>query len=330
MADSRQLEMLKKGAKAWNRWRVRGAVKPDLVRADLVAASIGPAELRGADLECANLFGADLIGADLSGANLKAANLGGACLREAKLVGADLSWANLSGTSLLGADLSGACLRHSRLVGTDLRNATLCECQIYGISAWNIKLDEKTIQSNLTITPQTQAIIQVDNLEVAQFIYLILNNQKLREVIDTITSKVVLILGNFAPERKPSLDAVREALRKRGYLPVLFDFEEPKSRDLDETVSTLAHMARFIFADITDPRSVPHELRGIVPTLSVPVQTLILASQNHYAMVEGLYKYRWFLEIFRYDDLKNLITSLNTLIDGAEARVKEMAALINK
>ena len=45
----------------------------------------------------------------------------------------------------------------------------------------------------------------MDDLEIAQFIYLLLNNQKIRHVIDTITSKIVLILGRFTPERKAVL-----------------------------------------------------------------------------------------------------------------------------
>ena len=39
--------------------------------------------------------------------------------------------------------------------------------------------------------------------------------EKIREVIDTITSKVVLILGRFTGERKAVLDALRDELRKR-------------------------------------------------------------------------------------------------------------------
>lgn len=72
---------------------------------------------------------------------------------------------------------------------------------IYGISAWNVQLDG-TIQSSLIITPYGEPMITVDNLEVAQFIYLLLNNNKIRDVIDTVTSKVVLILGRFTDERK--------------------------------------------------------------------------------------------------------------------------------
>src|SRR5205807_920359 len=140
-------------------------------------------------------------------------------------------------------------------------------------------------------------------LKVAQFIYLLLNNKDIREVIDTITSKVVLILGRFTPERKIILDAIREELRKHNYTPVLFDFEKPASRDITETVSTLAHMARFVIADITDAKSIPQELKAIVPNLpSVPVQPLILNSQHEYGMFEHFTRFPWFLPICSYTD----------------------------
>jgi hypothetical protein len=71
------------------------------------------------------------------------------------------------------------------------------------------------IQSDLIITDWFDPIIVVDNIEIAQFLYLLLNNQNIRHVIDTITSKVVLILGRFTPERKAILDAIRDELRKR-------------------------------------------------------------------------------------------------------------------
>jgi hypothetical protein len=87
---------------------------------------------------------------------------------------------------------------------------------------------------------QNEPEITVDNIEVAQFIHLLLNNQKIRDVINTITSKAVLILGRFTDERKAVLDALREELRKRNLLPILFDFAIPASRDVTETIKTLA------------------------------------------------------------------------------------------
>ena len=61
-------------------------------------------------------------------------------------------------------------------------------------------IDETTNQKNLIISDPArtwEVPIQTDNIEVAQFLYLMMNNPKLRQVIDTITSKVVLILGRF-------------------------------------------------------------------------------------------------------------------------------------
>ena len=143
----------------------------------------------------------------------------------------------------------------------------------------------------MVITRPNEPVITVDNLEVAQFVYLLLHNEKIREVIDTIAKKAVLILGRFTPERKAVLDAIREELRRQNYLPILFDFEKPASRDLTETISTLAHMARFIIADLTEPSSLPKELEAIVPTLAVPVQPVMEGVTRPYTMFPDYWKY---------------------------------------
>ena len=82
--------------------------------------------------------------------------------------------------------------------------------------------------------------------------------------------ETVLILGRFTPERKAVLDALREEFRRRDYLPILFDFDKPASKDLTGTVLTLAHMARFIIADLTDPSCSPYEVAKKSPTPSFP------------------------------------------------------------
>ena len=168
---------------------------------------------------------------------------------------------------------------------TNLENATLTGCNVYGISAWRLKL-EGTKQNDLIITSYDEPIITVDNLEVAQFIYLLIHSGKIRDVIDTITSKVVLILGRFTHDRKATLYAIKEELRRRGYLPILFDFDGPRSRDITETISILAHMTKFIIADITDAKSIAAELQLIVPNLpSVPIAPLILDSDYEFARI---------------------------------------------
>ena len=169
------------------------------------------------------------------------------------------------------------------MLATDFTGAVLNGCRVYGVSAWDLKL-EGAEQQNLVITREKEPEIAVDNIEVAQFIYLLLHNEKIRGVIDTVTSKAVLILGRFTDERKAVLDALREELRKRNYLPILFDFEVPARRNITETVTLLARIARFIIADLTDPSSIPQELQAIIPSVRVPVQPLLLEGSSLYSM----------------------------------------------
>jgi uncharacterized protein YjbI with pentapeptide repeats len=280
------------------------------------AAILTGADLSGAHLSKANLFRANLSGANLSGAFLSMAFFGETDLSGANLVGATLVGADLSQANLTGADLSEANLGGAQLVDTDLTGANLTGCRIYGVSAWNLKL-ERAKQQNLVITKYTEPEITVDNIEVAQFIYLLLHNQKVRDVIDTITSKVVLILGRFTDERKAVLDALRDELRNRNLLPILFDFAIPASRNVTETIKTLASLARFVIADVTDATEVRVELHNIVPDFtSLPVQLILLRGHSEFVSLSHLTKFPWVLPIFEYDDDKHLLASLDKGVVG--------------
>jgi uncharacterized protein YjbI with pentapeptide repeats len=294
----------------------------DLIGADLSGADLSKANLRGAGLREADLCWADLReadlssadlsardlaealrGADFSGANLCDANLSGAGLRGATLSGANLSWADLHGADLRGADLSGA----------DLSGADLTGCYVFGVSAWRLTLSEGTKQQNLVITDKDEPQITADDIEVAQFLYLLVHNEKLRKVIDTITSKVVLILGRFSEERKAVLDAMRDALRKRDLLPIIFDFSIPASRDVTEAVKVFASLARFVIADITDATQVRDELRNIVPDFpSLPIQPILLRGHPEFVGMTNLQRYPWVLPSFEYDNTEHLLAHLDS------------------
>ena len=343
-ANLRNADLIRADLRSAN---LRGA---NLRNANLSEADLGLANLSEADLRNANLSGAKLSGTNLSGANLFQTNLSGAFINQADLSGAYLIRANLSGADLSraflhGAFLHGAFLNFAELQSADLSEADLGEAdlsgailvktnftkailtdsRIYGIAAWDVELQEAE-QNNLVITDYDQPTITVDNLKIAQFVYLLLNNQEIRDVINTITTKVVLLLGRFTPERKAVLDAIRDELRKQDYVPILFDFDQPQRRDITETVTTLAHMARFIIADITDPQSVPHELALIVPALpSVPIQPLLHGSQREYALFEDITKFPWVLPLYRYTDQTSLLKSLKEfVIDPAEKKAKAL------
>lgn len=180
----------------------------DLSEAYLYLASLLQANLSKAYLFGARLFEANLYKADLSQATLLKADLSGAFLFEANLSEANLSRANLYKADLRGANLTRARLYEANLSNPNLSRANLTGCYIYATSAWNGELKD-AIQLGLIITTPGESDITIDNFEVAQFIYLLLNNEKVRDVIDTVTSKVVLILGRFMNERKKILNALR-------------------------------------------------------------------------------------------------------------------------
>jgi hypothetical protein len=367
MANQDQVEILKQGVQVWNKWRAKnlgfhvdlfganlsGADlrQADLSRADLRQADLWKADLReadlseanlsgaglmgaylsGADLGGAHLYGAHLFGADLSGANLRGADLSGADLREANLsetnlggallMGADLKRANLS-----GADLSGADLRGTSLIRTVIDKAKISGSLVYAINALDLK-GEFEEQKDLVITPSKAPIITVDNIKVAQFIHLILNNEEIRDVINTVTSKSVLILGRFSiPERKSILDALRNKLREYDLLPIVFDFDHPTDKDFTETIRTLAGLSLFVIADITNPKSSPLELRATVPDYQIPFVPIIQEGEQAFAMMVDLQKkYNWVLDTLSYDSLETLIKALKpAIIDPAIEKHNEL------
>jgi hypothetical protein len=264
--------------------------------AKLQHASLRNVKLRGARLMEADLRWADLRKADLTAADLSEANLAGADLRQTLLRDANLERANLVGAKLSGADLSGS--------------------RVYGVSAWDVEIDDNdALRRDLIVTPANQPKVTVDNIEVAQFVYLLLTNPKIRGVIDTVCRKGVLILGRFTAERKMVLDALRTELRRLGYVSMIFDFEKPAERDFTETVKTLAGLCRFIVADITNPKSSPLELQATVPDYMVPFVPIIAEGEDAFPMFVDLQvKYPWVLDLLVYTSVKELVAVIEPAI----------------
>jgi hypothetical protein len=180
---------------------------------------------------------------------------------------------------------------------------------------------------DLVITRRGDPVVTTDSLRAAQFVHLLLSNSDIREVIDTVTSKVVLILGRFTKERKIVLDALRQALRRDNLTPVLFDFAIPADRDITETVTLLARMARFIVADLTDPASIPMELQAIAPDLAVPIRSVVQKGQKPFSMFGTLKKYHWVLPPYQYSDVDELLANIQQeIIVPAEAKRIELKA----
>jgi uncharacterized protein YjbI with pentapeptide repeats len=286
-----------------------------LTRADLTGADLADAEFDGAFLDDARLTDAKLYNTSLESADLTRAQLTGADLAYADLTQANLTEANCEGINLQGvllfgsnftrAHLRGAALQNAVAIQTDFTGADLTGCRVYGLSAWDVILEQAS-QTKLVITRE-EPHVHVDDLEVAQFIYLLLHRQKLRNVLTTLGERTVLILGRFT-ERKELLEGIADKLRTLGYLPIVFDFDRPTDRDLTETVKVLAGLSLFVVADITNPRSVPLELQATVPDYMVPFVTLVQRGQPVFGMFDDLpRKYDWALPLLEYNSADSLL-----------------------
>lgn len=307
----------------------------DLSRANLFKANASQADLGGANLNWADLTSAFLVRANLSGASLldaclKEANLGQASLfrarftkailRQTSFFKADLTGADLAGTDarganfqeavledtcLRGADAAGANLCFATLLRTDLEGARLDNCAVYGISLWEIRA-EGSSQRDLDIMPAQQPILSVDGLQTAQMVGLLLHHEAVRDEVLAITLNTALVIGRFPPERQALLTAVKEALRRAGYSPLVLDFHLPGTGDKNEIVKTLGRMSRFVVADLTGDRRVAETLDAVVHFLpSLPIQPIAQAGGE---TVSGVHypKYRWVLPLWTFrgpDDL---------------------------
>ena len=162
---------------------------------------------------------------------------------------------------------------------------------------------------------------------MAQFVYLLLHNEKIRDVIDTIGKKGVLLLGRFTEGRLAILEGLRDELRRLGYLPMVFNFDKPETKGFTETVRLLAGLSRFVIADITNPRSTPLELQATVPECMIPFVPIIQEGEEPFAMFKDLWVQHgtWVLDLICYPSLDRLVEVFDVeIVRPAEDRFAEL------
>lgn len=353
MAIPEHVEIFKKGSQVWNAWRDEYPnLRPDLSDIDFEnnfqthKEMYDTPEFTGYNLSDMNLnriiarnsyfircyFAGSMLNfsdicfsyfqnCNFEDTSLAVSKIGSAEFHECDFTNSDLSYCTAEETNFSGSKFISTKLSHMSLVKTDFTDTVIDAVRVYGISAWDLILDGST-QSNILIEEEGSSIT-VPTIEMAQFISLLVNSSKIRDIIDTITSKVVLILGRFTEERKAVIDTIKIDLQGRGYLPVLFDFEGPNSRDFTETIITLASLAKFVVADLSSPKSIPQELTQIIPHFpSLPVQPVIEKSQREYGMFEHFKHYPWVLEQIQYceNDIQSLVEKITENCEGYIAK----------
>ncbi|MDX2422461.1 MAG: pentapeptide repeat-containing protein [Amphritea sp.] len=339
MEKDNPIDILHQGVDAWNEWRLQNQGQSlQLPNENLQGLFQTGLAIKGftAPLSGVNFSNMNLRGAFIESADLSYANFSGADLSEAILNGADMSHADLSDTTMVDTNLKGAMLDNANLQGANLMRSTLVQtslqgadlrgCNIYGVSVWGVKIDEHTNQSNLLIQNYNEPLIRVPSLEMAQLIYLLLDDRtKLRELLCGIGERGVLILGRFEPKRKDILDAVADVLTTTGYLPIMFDFDEIPGRNYTETIVLLAGMSKFIIADLTEAKSLPQEAQAITSQIDIPFMSIIEQGHDAWSMMKDIVQNRYVdSRIISYQSKEMLVARVPLLVEIAEQNVEIM------
>jgi len=146
----------------------------------------------------------------------------------------------------------------------------------------------------------------------------------MRDVINSLTARCVLILGRFNDGGIEVLQSVAAKLREMNYSPLIFDFDKPFDRDYTETIMILVGLSKFVVVDLSGP-SVPQEIYAVVPHFDIPFIPIIEEGRKKYSLFQDIQKrYDWVLDPVEFrtkKDLAELIPS--RVIKPAEEWHKE-------
>ncbi|MFZ0160571.1 MAG: pentapeptide repeat-containing protein [Kineosporiaceae bacterium] len=258
----------------------------------------------------------------------------------------DFSRADFSNTCFVGTHFNktiltdscfdGASFINCNLNRVNLTGARFClkeitETVVYGISAWDLRTCEAMQQSKLVIertydlysdlVERGQIPVTVDNIELAQFIHYLSDHKKMRDTINILNARGVLLLGRFRDGGLDRLYRIRDWLLTKNYTPMIFDFGRPDSLDLTETVVTMAGLSRLVLADLSGG-SVPQELHAILGAFEKPV--IAFSEQDPYALLKDLMRKNPYVFFVKFASDAELLNGLAKKLADAEQGHKQL------
>jgi uncharacterized protein YjbI with pentapeptide repeats len=332
----------------WNRWKNNNSEQ--IVFDELDFSSLGPKPIRQYNFtgvifkKCAFnkgnfykcYFEESNFECEIETASFYECSFKGAVFCNSNIHDVDFTRSIFNNVTFTDCHLKRIILYCTSLVYCRFVNGSVSDSSVFGVNAWNISLDN-TLQSNLIVESYSDTnekgrfgVVSVDDIELAQFINLILNNEKVFNVFNAMSSKIVLILGRFTEERKITLDLIRSELKNRNYSPIIFDFEKPIQKDLTGTILALSQMAGFIIADLTDGTSVPYELGTIIPQLRrTPLLPILLSGSKGFSMSQEMCFNRCVIQTFEYDT-NTIKTHIPIFLKLVNEKFEELEAFYQK
>jgi hypothetical protein len=286
--------IVRQGAAAWNAWCAENRQSVVFSAPQWYdSPGRGGVQLKGPnrlDFSGMNLSNVFIQRAFAEGLNLRDSIFEDAHFEEGDFSGANFSGATFRNTKFNKTILTRAIFDDATFVNCSLNRVNLVEASflvkeitetvVYGLSAWDMAISDESKQSKLVIektyelysdlVAQGKVPMTVDDIELAQFIHYLGNHKKMRDTLNILSEMGVLLLGRFKDGGLERLYTLRELLKGKGYMPMIFDFDRPDSSSLIDTVVTMAGLAKFVVADLSGP-SVGQELSAILSSTRKPV-----------------------------------------------------------
>jgi uncharacterized protein YjbI with pentapeptide repeats len=274
MTEEDPSHILMQGSKLWNAWRERNPGSVNFAKPHWYdCPAMGGQQVKGTNR--LNFSGMNLSGVFIGGAFAEGLTLRGSVFENAHFEEGDFSRANFGGatfrntkfnkTILTGANFDGASfvncnLNRVNLVGASFRVKEITETVVYGIAAWDLQTSDEMKQSKLVIErtyelysdliQQGKVPMMVDDIELAQFVYFLSKHAKMRDTLNILNDRGVLLLGRFKDGGLDRLYSMREWFQHNGYMAMIFDFARgiPLNSPYDEAgnvIETHEHAGEF-------------------------------------------------------------------------------------
>ncbi|MEL6820359.1 MAG: pentapeptide repeat-containing protein [Calditrichota bacterium] len=230
--------------------------KANLTNADLskVYFSKGKAEetiFTEANLEKANLYESNLVQAELTDANLS-----GAVMYKANISKADLEGANLINANLNLTNLQGTTLNRTKLEGSKLTGSSVSGISIHGVEHSNSE------QLDLVLSQSEGVLVKCDGLETARLL-----EGHLKQTGDSSQVKpsdMVVLIGNFAGDRKIIRGRILEEIRKESLNPLQLECLSKPEAEFRSKLNRLAGIVDWLIFDATQAADLVEEVLPIL------------------------------------------------------------------
>lgn len=332
-------EIILQGAKAWNKWQEtnKGSYffsNPSWYECrdsnGMMIKGRNEIDFSGIHLENVSIMrafaeGLNMRGARVTNCHFEEGDFSRADFSNTKFINTKFNKTILTDASFEGATFVNCNLNRVNLANANFRVEEIRETVVYGISAWDLKTSPGMKQSRLVIERSYELYsdivasgkipMMVDDIEMAQFIYYLSSHKNMRNVLNILNSKGVLLLGQFKDGGIERLYKLLDWLKAKGYTPMIFDFDRPEYLDYTETVLTMAGLSKMIIADLSGG-SVPQELHASLTNFQKPL--IAYSIQAPYSMFADLKRKNPYVIDFVFTDEKDLYTKMETSLKEAE------------